>query len=66
MNNNINNNDDYVVVEYTEESKKRMHRKSLKILTVAGITLVVLIVATYAWFVGNLCMVCWYYNSNSI
>ena len=52
MNNNINNNDEYVVVEYTEESKKRMHRKSLKILTAAGITLVVLIVATYAWFVG--------------
>ena len=52
MNNNINNNDDYVVVEYTEESKKRMHRKSLKILTAAGITLVVLIVATYAWFFG--------------
>lgn len=47
-----NNNDDYVVVEYTEESKKKMHKKSFKIITIIGITLVVLIVATYAWFVG--------------
>lgn len=48
----MNNNEDYVVVEYTEESKKKMHKKSIKIMAVLGITLVVLVVATYAWFVG--------------
>ena len=46
------NDEEYVVVEESEESRKRAHKRTLKILAVSGITLVALIVATYAWFVG--------------
>ena len=46
------NNNDIIEVEYTEEDKKQLHRRVFKMISVAGITLIVLIVATYAWFIG--------------
>ena len=47
-----NNDEDIVEVEYTEEDIKRKNRRVFKMITVSGLTLVVLIVATYAWFIG--------------
>ena len=48
----MNNNEEFVEIEYTEEDMKKKRRKMLKVGTIAGITLIVLIVATYAWFIG--------------
>ncbi len=47
-----NNEEEIVEIEYTEEDIKKKRKKMLKVGTIAGITLIVLIVATYAWFIG--------------
>lgn len=44
--------EDIVEVELTEEERKRLNRRILRMLSITGATLVVLIVATYAWFIG--------------
>ena len=48
----MNNNDEIVEVVYTEEDRKIKNRRLLKLTAISGVTLLVLIVATYAWFIG--------------
>lgn len=50
MNENLN---EEIEVEYTEEDKKQLHRRVFKMVSISGLTLIVLIVATYAWFIGT-------------
>ena len=49
---NENNDENLEEVEYTEEDRKQLHRRVFKMISIAGLTLVVLVVATYAWFIG--------------
>ena len=48
----MNNNDEIVEIVYTEEYIKSRNRRIFRLTAISGLTLLVLIFATYAWFIG--------------